>query len=328
MYRKDEYYLKVLLENGGFDDPHKWVRFAKKHNFQKIKSQKLHRCPSCKNGGSSIFAQYIYYSNIFHINRCANCGLYFSDRLLAPEIISQHFENAYKDEGYFNEQRKHIFKYIAQLADTYTPLNGKVLDIGGGKGHLLNIFSKIRPDTEIKLNDLSLQSCEYCSETFGIDSICCAISDLKKNGGKFNTILLIDVIYYEPQLNEMFDTISNLLGPDQGALIIRIPNKLELIKIFQLKLRYFSSHKKRSFQNTVRFFNPEHIYIFSKYYINARLKKLGFSKVTFIPSPSLCKRRNSVNFGMQILFWVSKVINKLTFGKLILTPSMIVIATR
>ena len=73
----------------------------KKHKFKRIKSHKLRCCPSCNYEELATFAQYVYYSNIFYIRKCTKCGLYFSDRLLAPEIVLQHFENSYKDEVYF-----------------------------------------------------------------------------------------------------------------------------------------------------------------------------------------------------------------------------------
>ena len=328
MHSDNEYYLNILLENGGYKDTQKWIKYAKKHNFKRVKSRKLYSCPSCENRKLSTFAQYIYYSNLVHIKYCANCGLYFSDTLLNPEIISQHFENTYKDERYFNILRDDIYQHLVKLADKYTPLNGKVLDIGGGKGHLLNMFAKTRADATVKLNDLSKQSCTFGSEVFGIDSICCGISDLSKIKEKFDTMLIIDMIYYEPHLNDMFYTIDNLLCSDQGTLIIRIPNKLDFIKIFQLKLKYFSSQNERFFQDNVKFFNPEHIYIFSNYYLSAKLKKLGFNNISFRPSPLLCDSQKTRGAVMQILFMVTKVLNKLSFGKLILTPAKIVIARR
>lgn len=328
MHRDDEYYLNILLDNGGFHDAQKWIKYAKEHNFRRVKSHKLHSCPSCENRVQTTFAQYIYYSNLVHIKYCANCGLYYSDTLLDPEIISQHFENTYNDENYFNILRDDIYQYLVKLADKCTPLNGKVLDIGGGKGHLLNMFAKKRTDAIVKLNDLSKQSCTFGSEEFGIDSICCGITDLSKTDEKFDTILIIDMIYYEPDLNGMFDTIDNLIRSNQGTLIIRIPNKLNYIRIFQLKLKYFSSPNKRFFQDTVMFFNPEHIYIFSKYYLSKKLKELGFNNISFRPSPWLRDSQKNEGVVMHILFMISKLLNKLSFGRLILTPAVIVIARR
>ena len=326
MQKDNEYFLNILRENTGFSPAHRWVQFAREHNFKRVKCQKLNRCPDCKNENLTTFGQYIYYSNIFHIKYCPDCGLFFSDTLLDHNIILKHFESSYKDEYYFSEQRKHIFRYVTQLVDKNTPLNGQVLDIGGGKGHLLNMLKNIRPDLEVKLNDISKNSCAFCRENFGIDSVCCNIPDLSGLKGNYNTILLIDVIYYEPLLHDMFETVNKLLSPERGTLIIRIPNKLELIKVFQLKLNLLGSAAKKFFQSRVKYFNPEHIYIFSKAYLKRKLIKLGFDNISFIPSPLLYEGQKEEDTGRQILFKAAKIINRLSFGCSVLTPSMIIIA--
>lgn len=327
--KSNDNYLNILRHNGGFHPVEKWLQYAEKNNFKKTISTKLKSCPDCNNGNLIKFGQYIYYSNIIHIKNCPNCGLYFSDTLLDQEVIAQHFENSYKDELYFESQRKYIFKHIASLANKFTKENGSLLDIGGGKGHVLNNIKNRRPDIHVTLNDLSRISCDYCSEAYGIKSICCGIPSLQKLNVHFNTILMIDVIYYEPKLNEMFSTISKLLEPDeQSTLIIRVPNKLRLIVFCQSLLNLFGSSRKLEFQGSVKYFNPEHIYIFSKSYLKCRLKELGFNRVTFIPSPLLSKANEKEGFYNRIFFQFANVICKLTAGKMILSPSMVVIAKK
>lgn len=321
-------YLNILRDNGGFYPAEKWLKYAKTHNFHKTNSIKLNNCPDCHNDKLIKFGQFIYYSNIFHIKFCPNCGLYFSNTLLDQEVITKHFENTYNDELYFSDHRKYIFEHITSIANKHTIENGKVLDIGGGKGHMLNNIKAVRPDIIATLNDLSKYSCNYCSETYAIKSICSDIPNLQKINSQFNTILLIDVIYYEPKLNEIFKTINKLLYPNQGTIIIRIPNRLKLIKLHQLLFNTFGSPNNKIFQSSMKYLNPEHIYIFSQSYIENKLKKTGFNKITFIPSPLLDKTKEKERFFGKIFFQFANIIWKLTAGKLILTPSMVVIAKK
>ena len=288
----------------------------------------MNSCPDCNNEALIKFGQYIYYSNIFHINYCPVCGLYFSDTLLSHEVISNHFENTYNDESYFIDKRKNIFEHIAQLTDEHTIENGNILDIGGGKGHLLSMIQKTRADLMVNLNDLSEYSCKFCTETYGIQSFCCAMPDLHKINKCYETILLIDVIYYEQKLNDMFETINKLLISNQGTVIIRVPNKLRLIIIYQKLLNVFGSQKNIFFQSKVKYFNPEHIYIFSQPYLMNKLLKTGFNNIRFIPSPMLRKDQAIESFVGQLFFKAANAISRLTFGKLILTPSMIIIAKK
>jgi len=321
-------YLDILQNNGGFYPADKWIQFAKAHNFQKTDSVKLYRCPDCNNEVLAELGQYIYYSNIIHIKYCYSCGLYFSDTLLNNTTVRNHFENSYNDELYFSEQRKKIFDHIAKITDMYTPENGRVLDVGGGKGHLLNKVRKLRPDIIPDLNDLSECSCKFCTETYGIQSFCGDMTDLLKVNARYNSILLIDVIYYESKLNKMFETIDKLLSSGQGIIIIRIPNKIFLIRIYQLIFNLLGSSNDKFFQSHIKHFNPEHIYIFTQLYLRKKLQETGFKNIIFSPSPMLTKGHGEEGVISRIFFRIANIISKLTLGKLILTPSVIVIANK
>lgn len=326
--KQNNYYYDVLRHNGGFYPLEKWLPYAETYKFQKTNSITLKSCPDCESNELTTLGQYIHYSNLFHIKYCLKCGLYFSDKLLDKEVITHHFENTYKDEQYFSNQRKPIFDHISSIVARLTPENGSVLDVGGGKGHLLDKIITVRPDINCTLSDLSEQSCNYCTETYAIESICCDIPGLQRLNVCFDTVIMIDVIYYEPEINAMFRTIENMLDPKNGVLVIRIPNKLMLIKVCQFLLTKFGSNKSKFFQSKVKYFNPEHIYIFSQYYLRRKLKKAGFNEVTFIPSPLLNKSGGNANFIWRIYFLFAKAVAKVTLGKLILTPSMVVVANK
>lgn len=325
MNSHNDHYATILKENGGFSSTDEWLNFARTHNFKKTKSKKLKKCPDCSGKKLKTFGQYIYYSNIIHVKYCLNCGLYFSNTILDYEVITRHFENTYKDEFYFSQQRNRVFNYISRIIDKHTQQNGKAIDIGGGKGHLANMVLNIRPDITMRLNDLSEQSCKFCTDTYGIESFCCNIPDLLRSNEYYNTISLIDVIYYEPKLAEMFEALEGLLVPGNGTVIIRIPNKLPPIKAYQFLLNTFGSNKRKLFQSNIKHFNPEHIYIFSLPYLRKKLRNSGFSNIRFVPSPLLTKKTRHSFLG-TLAFHVANAVARLSSGRLILTPSVIVVA--
>lgn len=329
MCEKDDYWLSILKHNKGFESPHQWVEYAKRHNFQKIKAKKLFSCSDCMNDIFIPVSQYIYYSTLITLKHCKKCGLFFADTHIDPSVIAQHFENTYKDEFYFEYQRKEIFDYISYLVDVYSPSKGKLLDIGGGQGHLLAKINERRPDLDLALNDLSRKSCNYVRKHYGFKTICGIISNLAQLTDRFDIILLIDVIYYEPDIKRLWNVINNLLN-HSGTLIIRVPNKLELIRLNQ---KLFSAISSRNAmvnpKPSIRFFNPEHIYIFSKSYLEQRLKKIGFSKTIALPSPLLRKsQRRHMDSLYHLYNKVSQKIYKLGLKNLILTPSFIVVAIK
>jgi 2-polyprenyl-3-methyl-5-hydroxy-6-metoxy-1,4-benzoquinol methylase len=196
----DQKVLEILREQG-FLKPEKWIKYARLHNFKKVRSEKLNYCPDCNSREYKKVGQYIYYSNLINLMACKKCNLIFSDTRIDTKIIQNHFENTYKNEMYFSKSRKKIFNQIANLVDYYTPIRGRVIDIGGGKGHLLAIIKRHRPDLMLVLNDISISACEYAANYFNVDTICGPMNDLyQKTNVRYDLILLIDSLYYEPNI--------------------------------------------------------------------------------------------------------------------------------
>ena len=256
---------------------------------------------------------------------CVNCKLVFSDARIDPDVIQEHFETAYKDETYFLLKRKRIFKQISRLADRFCPKNGSVLDVGGAKGHLLAALKIRRNDLSLVLNDISREACDYAEQEYGFHTITGGISKLENIPSRFDVIILSDVIYYEPELRRLWNILPHLLEKN-GTIIFRLPNKLFLIRFWQLLSRLISRPKDNEMRDKIRFFNPEHLYVFSRRYLLKRLKSAGFNKVIATPSELLSSSRG--DFLHPFIYYLCKTIYILTFRKLIFTPSLLVIARK
>ena len=315
-------YIEILLHNKGFDNPNRWVEYARSHDFKKVKAKKINYCPDCKSNDSSKIGQYIYYSNLISLKECNVCRLIFSDVIFSDDVSESHFDVAYKDEDYFNENRRQIYLQIASLLKDKVKLNGKVLDIGGAKGHLGSIIKELRPDLKITINDLSRKSCDYAKSRFGFETICCPLGILDTEKMKYDCVLLIDVLYYERDIAKAWKIISDLAI---HGVIIRIPNKLWLIKLLTF-LTAFTKRRQERMTN-IALFNPEHIYIFRRSYLKKSLHKLGFEKVKIIPSKSLVSRRDLKVF-QSIFFLFAMLIYFFTFRQVVITPAQLVFAQK
>ena len=315
--------LKLLQNNKGFDIPERWLDYGIDHNFQKIDAEKLANCPDCDSDVFRSIGQYVYYSTLIKLNECLRCDLVFSDTRIDSHVIHSHFEHAYKDEGYFRKGRRRIFDQIATLADRCTPHGGTLLDIGGAKGHLLAILKKRRPDLELVLNDLSKDACAFAASRFQLNTVCGDIKALEQISLRFNTVIMSDVLYYEPGLSRLWKLLPKLIS-DGGSVIIRVPNNLPLIRFYQFVMRYTVSRKKQELQNHIKYFNPEHIYVFSSRYLLCRLKDLAFSKSTVIPSELLVQPQ--WEFSQRLYYQLAKALAMLSRGKILITPSFLVIA--
>lgn len=315
--------IELLKFNKGFTDPERWVEYGITHNFQKIKAEKLKECPDCNARSIKHIGQFVYYSTLVNLQACSQCGLVFTDTRIDPKVISSHFEKAYKDEKYFLHRRRRIFDQIARIADNVAPRGGRVLDVGGAKGHLLARLQKRRPDLNLVLNDLSIEACDHAESIYGFETIWGGIKELELVQVRFDVIILSDVIYYEPDLRKLWDVLPCLLS-ENGTIIIRVPNKLALIRLWQLINRAIPRPADRKINDKIKFFNPEHLFVFCRRYLLTRLKKLGFHQVHAIPSELLL--RDPQDLWHPLFYHFGKIIWMLSFGKIVITPSLLVVA--
>lgn len=316
--------IDVLRLNKGFKDPAQWVEYATKHKFKRVMAEKLETCPDCGGRKSALVGQYIYYSTLVELRSCANCGLLYADTRIDPAVIHSHFELAYKDEHYFTHQRRRIFDQIAGLVDEAAAPGASVLDIGGAKGHLLALVKQRRPDLKLVLNDLSTAACSFAEMEYGLETVCGDVKTLQGLSRSFDVVIMSDVIYYEPEIQRLWGLLSHLVS-NAGVIIIRVPNLVALIKLSGIIRRFGTSRQAQAMQSAVPFFNPEHLYVFSRGYLSNQLQGLGFNRFKAMPSAllgNLDRTRYGLYYGLAKMIWLC------SWGQMIMTPSMIAVAVR
>jgi SAM-dependent methyltransferase len=321
--------LDILSTNIGFDNPEAWLTYASSHGFQRVSAVQLTRCPDCQSPPGRSYGRYVYYSTLMQLIECDNCGLIWVDARLDDAIVRRHFESAYKDTSYFANHRRPIFRQIASLVAARAPQGGSVLDVGGATGELLVMIRELRPDLRLVLNDLSESACELASARLGIETRCCDLLSLPSADTHYDAVVCSDVLYYETQIRLVWPALRHLVG-DGGSLIIRLPNKAQAIAAGHL---WRSLRRRLGGQTTdpatskIAFFNPEHLYVFRRAYVERRLRQAGFERVEAFPSHPLggsaikSLLANSLDRAASLMY-------RLSARQLIVTPSMLVIASR
>jgi SAM-dependent methyltransferase len=309
------------LSRQGFEEPEAWVEFARRHEFRPTGATRLSACPDCGNGATRVMAHMAYYSNALRMLECVACGLVFIDTRIDPAVIRQHFESAYKDETYFARQRKPVFDQLSRLCDELAPRGGTVLDVGGAKGHLLDAVRARRPDLRLILNDYSESACAFAREHFGFETVPGAITEIGATAPPSDVLVLSDVLYYEPDLRGAWSAIGRLCRPG-GAVIVRVPNKLALIRMGQ---RLFELRGgRRTTQSTIRFFNPEHLYVLSREYLIRRLRQLGFADVRARPATLLATSSRHRAAGRAITA-LARGVQLASLGQLLPSPAIVIV---
>jgi SAM-dependent methyltransferase len=321
--------LAVVSANIGFDEPEAWLDYAWTHHFQRVYAFRLTRCPDCGSLPGRRMGKYVYYSTLMRLTECQQCGLVWSDVRLDEAVIRRHFESAYKDTDYFARQRHTIFQQVAAEVAARTPQGGSVLDIGGATGELLGIIRGLRPDVRLTLNDVSISACEIASAKFGVETRCGTLPSLIQDATHYDTVVCSDVLYYEPHIDQVWPALAQLVNA-RGTLLIRVPNRALAIAATQRWYRFTAHLAGRANDPAlahVPLFNPEHLYILRRAYIEQRLIQNGFRKVVAGPSHSLCgglltRMLTRTVYLFAVTLW------HLSSHRAILTPSMLIIASR
>ena len=324
---EDHEYLEILKANVGFEAaPQRWVPYARRQAFRRVGAEKLRSCPDCDGQDVAPIGQYVYYSTLCRLCRCRGCDLVFSDTRLDPTVIAQHFERHYKDESYFSRQRKTVIDQVASIIDTCAGHKASVLDIGGAKGHLMAALRARRPDLDLTVNDLSGDACDHARRHFGLRTISGPLSALQDSGVQYDVIALIDVMYYEPDLKALWAVISRRLKTG-GVAVIRIPNRSWIVRTSERAKDLCLSTHRRSMTARISFFNPEHLYVLSRRYLQRPFAQLGFADARFEPA-RLIAPAPSTRLGCSLFFALAAGIAAFSGGRIVLTPSQLITVTK
>ena len=315
----------ILEHNVGFQDPQRWIAYASAHAFKEVRAHKVVRCPDCAGTARGRpWGQYVYYSTLIRLEECAGCGLVWADAHIDPDVVRAHFEVAYKDDQYFRDVRRATFEHLVDVIDRHAPRGARVLDIGGARGDLMAQVATRRADLKVVVNDVSEVATSWAARHFGLATLTGDAGVLAAHREQYGIVVLSDVLYYEPNLRVLWDALSRLVAPG-GAVVIRVPNKTVPIRLGQLYYRLIRSRARRLMQDRIPFFNPEHIFIFRQQYLHRRLAKMGFQQVRALPSPPAV---GSLGAGVTSAFFrVSQAVNWLSRYQIVVTPSMLVVAS-
>lgn len=319
--------LAILRHNQGFAEPDRWVEYALGHSFSPVRATPVPACPDCGAPPGGRLGQYVHYSTLLQLLQCPACGLIWASARLDPAVIRGHFELAYKGEEYF-AARADIFGQLAREVSRLAPAGGRVLDVGGAQGYLMHRLRQRRPDLDVVVQDLSREAVRHAREVFGLETLCGPLHQLAGHHRQYDVVVLSDVLYYEPRLPDCWRLLPPLVAPG-GSVVIRVPNKLQLIRLRQAWRRCLGGHGDADpLQDRIRHFNPDHIYLLTRRYLTRRLGQVGFGAIRVLPSPPLRPRGRWRQGAGTLLFLAASAVARLTGGRVILTPSQVLVAAR
>jgi len=162
---------------------------------------------------------YLLYSPLtFRLVQCNACGLIFLNP--RPKNMDEYYTgyyNAIFTKGYFEWLSPDRTRRINRMRP-----QGKMLDIGCGKGEFLSAMSKIGWD--VYGNDISPDNCNYVRNTLGLKNIHCGqFESIDLPEKYFDVITLINVLEHLKEPRQTLQKIHRLLK-DDGIVVIESPD--------------------------------------------------------------------------------------------------------
>jgi SAM-dependent methyltransferase len=262
----------AFLSRQGFRDP-RWLDRVAELGLREVEGEHLTTCPGCGREPERVVGQYVHYSHLARLTECG-CGLWYSDLRLNAETVRAHFERAYKDDEYFRARRP-VFEHLSRLVSQRTPYGGSVLDVGGATGHLALAIWQIRPDVDLTVTDVSERACAE-AKALGLHAMQVSVAGLSDWLPQYDAVICSDVLYYEPDIGPVWETLARIVRPG-GSLVIRGPNRTGTIRR--------AGTKQDPFSTRLHGFNPEHLCVFTRAYLEERLTEVEFTGIRTLPSP-------------------------------------------
>jgi cyclopropane fatty-acyl-phospholipid synthase-like methyltransferase len=215
-----------------------------------------------------------------------------------------------------SEQKAKLERHVVEIIKTALPQNSRCMDYGCGFGNLLRHLLSEGYDC------IGVDGSKEAFNTLEKDGIKAINAwDLSEIGGSFDCIILIDVFCY---LGAPYDTLKkcyDLLTP-KGMLIMRLTNKylaLEVILKFKLK-----SHIR---DNICKRIIIDQFHMIQMPSLERIIRKVGFNS-SIISGKATTAPWGKLSIYGKIIYPLSTIIEKVTFGKILISPGVLLIARK
>jgi SAM-dependent methyltransferase len=241
----------------------------------------------------------------------------------------RQFYAAYDDGEQWRNLEEHFNRGVRK-AIMRMKRSGAVLDVGCGSGNFLRGMKQagfsafgIEP---------SGSGSQYGRESHGIDIFHGMIEAYAKQNfdRQFDAITLLNVLEHVTQPAQTLLQLREALAPE-GVLAVVVPDARfhDLIGRFRRLLHIpdpFYIERPDSFLSGFKL--PDHLSSFQPSTISSLLHHCGFSVVAIENAPVVLNPSVYRNFAKLLVFWTSRALQHVTFGRILVGYSTLVLAQK
>lgn len=264
----------------------------------------------------------------YRIAQCRNCGLWFVNPQPTVEELMQFY--AGYDDGEQWRNREEYFNRGVRKAVLQTKPSGKVLDVGCGSGNFLRCMKEAGFSTSGI--EPSKSGSEYGRDAHGVDIYHGMIEDYLANarGQLFDVITLLNVLEHLTDPAGTLLQLRQVLAPD-GVLALVVPDSrfhdlVGRLRRFARIVDPYWIEQPNSFLSGFKL--PDHLCSFQPRTITSLLRRCGFRVVTIESAPVVFNERLSRNFAKLLMFWISEALHFLSYRRLVIGYSTLVLARK
>ncbi|UJS17644.1 MAG: class I SAM-dependent methyltransferase [Candidatus Jettenia sp.] len=255
-------------------------------------------CNICGVDDTSLIAV----QNGYRMVKCKNCGLVYlnsrPNQQTLLKLYADYHQREGKDEDVWARLMEKNFKEVSLLLNKIFPEKGKILDVGCGYGH----FIEIMQDCGWFAQGVDPSSGTlYHAKKKGLNVIETSFDDSSFPDNFFDVVTAFYVLEHLPDPLSTAKKIFKMLKPG-GVIVIRVPHTTPIVRflsVFTIDNNLYDA--------------PYHLYDFSPMTITVLLKKAGFSLIQVTPgSPTLPPKRFErvislvSGYFSQVLFVMSR----------------------
>lgn len=227
------------------------------------------KCPVCGGIEREIIHRQRFYEGVlgdgYDVVICQKCGAGFADAIPRQCDLDRYYaeqskytyETSAGTESTYDRLR---FEIIADHLASYLAPQARILDIGSATGGLLHAFKKRGLGNVVGI-DPSPRCADLAGRLYGVEVRVGTISDIPKELGTFDLILMVGVLEHIREVGDAIDEVRSLLNPG-GLFYVAVPD-----------VEHLYEARNAPFQQ----FSMEHINFFSATSLCNIVGKSGFS---------------------------------------------------